>query len=152
MRKFLLIFGIILIGFNSCNKKGDVILSRNFPTSSWERFDFIKAKIDIKKPVTYNLVLNVTFDPSYTYDCISLAFTIFDSNDNPYRTKGYRFYVKEKDGSWKSVLTDGCYHFSFPINNELTINEPGTYNFQLESLMPITPTTGIKYIEIVNVK
>ena len=152
MRKYLLIIGVILMGLSSCNKNGDAFLSRTFPTASWERFDFIKADIVIKKPVTYNLILDVTFDPTYPYDCISLVFSIFDSNENPFRTKGYRFYVKEKDGSWKSTLTDGLYHFTFPINSELSINEPGTYNFQFESRMPITPVIGIHSIKVINVK
>lgn len=154
MRKFLLIIGVILIGLSSCNsnKKGNVLLSRSFPTYSWERFDFIKTEMDLKKPVTYNLVLNVALDPSYPNNYLSLVFTIFDESDNPFRTKGYKFNLKEKDGSWKSTLTDGCYHFSFPINSELTINQPGKYTFQLENRMPITPLSGIHYIEIINIK
>lgn len=154
MRKYLLIIGVVLMGLSSCNfnKKGDALLSRTFPTSSWERFDFVKADIEVKKPVTYNLVLNVALYPSYTYDYLSVVFTVFDSSDQPFRTKGYKFNLKEKDGSWKSTLQDDCYHFSFPINNELSVNEPGIYKFQLESRMPITPLVGIKSIEIINVK
>lgn len=154
MRKYLLIIGMILLGLSSCNsnKKENVLLSRTFPTSNWERFDFVKAEIDLKKPVTYDLALNVTFDPSYSNSYLSVVFTIFDDNDNPFRTKGYKFYLKERDGSWKSTLTDGGYHFSFPINSELSIKEPGKYTFQLENRMPITPLSGINSVEIVNTK
>lgn len=154
MRKFLLIIGMILLGLSACNtsKNNNVLLSRTFPTSNWERFDFVKSEIDLEKPVTYNLVLNATFDPSYTPSYLSLVFTIFDDHDNPYRTKGYKFNLKEKDGSWKSTLTDGGYRFSFPINSELTIYEPGKYTFQLENRMPITPLSGINSVEIVNTK
>ena len=154
MRKILLIIGMILLGLSSCNsnKKENVLLSRTFPTSNWERFDFVKSEIDLKKPVTYDLVLNVTFDPSYAPSYLSVVFTIFDDNDNPFRTKGYKFNLKEKDGSWKSTRTDAGYHFSFPINSELTINEPGKYTFQLENRMPITPLSGINSVEIVNTK
>ena len=81
-----------------------------------------------------------------------VVFTVFDNYDHPLRTKGYKFNLKEKDGSWKSSLTDGSYHFSFPINSELSINEPGKYTFQLENRMPITPLSGINSVEIVNTK
>lgn len=154
MRKFLLIIGMVLLGLSSCNssKKENVLLSRTFPTSNWERFDFVKAEIDLKKPTTYDLVLNATFDPSYSHSYLSVVFTVFDDHNNPFRTKGYKFYLKESDGSWKSTLSDGMYRFSFPINSELTMNEPGKYTFQLENRMPITPLSGINSVEIVNTK
>lgn len=154
MRRFLLVIGVVLLGLSSCNssKKEKALLSRSFPTSNWERFDFVKTDINLTKAVTYDLILNATFDPSYPHSYLSVVFSIFDADGNPFRTKGYKFYLKEKDGSWKSTLIDGSYHFSFPINSELSINEPGKYTFQLENRMPITPLSGIHSIEIVNIK
>ena len=152
MKRALFIITVFLLSLSAChtNKKEEALLSRQFPTSSWERFDFITDDIQIKKPTTYNLSLDVCFDPSYTYNYISVVFTVFDEYDNPFRTKDYKFYLKERDGSWKSTLTDQGYHFSFPINSELNINEPGLYKFQLESRMPITPLQGINEIKLIN--
>jgi gliding motility-associated lipoprotein GldH len=151
MRKKLLVFGLICVAvLSSCSNdsKNKALLVRSFPTLSWERFDFVENKIDIQKPSTYNLVLDVSFDPSYTYNYFSVVFSVFDSEDNLLRSRNYKFRLKENDGSWKSSLIDGIYHFSFPINSELTINEPGTYLFQIENRMPITPLYGIKEISI----
>ena len=155
MKKLILFLGVIfLIGLSSCgpNNAGKVLLSRSFPTTSWERFDFVNANIEVKKATTYDLVLEASFDTTYSYDYLSVVFTIFDAYENPFRTKAYQFRLKENDGSWKSTLVDGCYHFSFPINNEISINEPGGYNFQLENRMPITPLYGIKDISIISNK
>lgn len=152
-RLSLLVLGITLvIGFWSCgtNERNKALLHRNFPTMNWERFDFVKEKIEIKKATSYDLVLTAVFDPEYAYNDLSVVFTIFDAYDNPFRTKAYQFRLKDKDGVWKSTLVDGSYHFTFPINSNLTINEPGTYCFQLENRMPITPLYGIKEISIVN--
>lgn len=156
MKRIALLFlGLsIVLGLSCCGTSNDnkVLLYRNFPSNSWERFDFVKGDIEVKKATTYDLALKVSFAPTYAYNNISVVFTIFDSYNNPFRTKAYSFLLKEKDGSWKSTLVDGCYHFSFPINNELTINEPGVYRFQLENRMPITPLTGITEISIINDK
>lgn len=155
MKKLVLYLGIFfVIGLSSCstNNGGKVLLSRAFPTMSWERFDFVSANIEVKKATTYDLVLQASFDSTYTYDYLSVVFTIFDAYQNPFRTKAYKFHLKEKDGSWKSTLEDGCYHFTFPINSELTVNEPGIYNFQLENRMPITPLYGIKNVSIISNK
>lgn len=151
-RGLLALAAVCLMGLFSCssNKKGDVILSRSFPTSSWERFDFIEDDIEIKKPTTYDLVLTATFDPSYSPDNLTVVFTIFDADGRPFRTKSYKFRLKDGYGAWKSELVDGYYHFTLPINSELTVNEPGTYRFQLENRMPITPLTGIHEIAILN--
>lgn len=155
MKKLILFIGVVFfIGTSSCstNNGGKVLLSRSFPTMSWERFDFVSADIDVKKATTYDLALQASFDTSYAYDYLSVVFTIFDAYENPLRTKAYRFRLKENDGSWKSTLVDGCYHFSFPINNEITFNEPGIYSFQLENRMPITPLYGIKDVSIISNK
>lgn len=153
MKKGFLAFGVLcLICLISCNssKKGETMLFRSFPTASWERFDFIKEDVEIKKPTTYDLVLTASFDPSYAPDNLTVVFTVFDDDERPFRTKSYKFRLKDGYGAWKSELVDGCYHFTLPINSELTINEPGTYRFQLENRMPITPLTGIHEIAILN--
>ena len=151
MKRLILLLGIvILIGLSSCNTGhgNNALLQRSFPTMSWERFDFIQNDVEIKKATSYDLALSVTFDSTYAYNYFAVVFTVFDSYDNPFRTKAYQFRLKDKDGSWKSTLVDGGYHFTFPLNSDLTINEPGVYCFQLENHMPITPLLGIKEISI----
>lgn len=153
MKRVLIVLGVIgLIGFSAChtNKDGKVMLSRAFPTSSWERFDFVERIVELEKPTTYNLSLTATFSPVYPYDYFSMAFSVLDEEAHPLRSKNYRFSLKDRDGLWKSELTDGVYRFTFPINSELTLNEPGTYTFQIENLMSITPLTGINEIVLTN--
>ena len=153
MKRFLLVLGLIgAIGFNAChsNKDGNVLVSRVFPTSSWERFDFVEKVVELKKTTTYDLVLNATFGPDYPFDYFAMAFAVFDDEDNPLRAKNYQFSLKDRDGTWKSELTEGVYHFTFPINNELTLNEPGKYKFQIENRMPITPLLDIKEISLID--
>ena len=141
----------ILLGLGSChtNQSGNVLVTRSFPTSSWERFDFVENTIVLSKPVSYNLDLDVLFDDSYTFNYFSVVFTVFDDQEHPLRTKEYKFNIKDRDGQWKSEKVDGKYHFRFPINSALTMNEPGTYVFQLENHMPITPLLGINEISVI---
>lgn len=153
MKRVLLILGVlVLVGLSSChsNMRNKVLLSREFPTMSWERFDYVKNTMEIDKPVCYNLELDVTFDASYSYNYFSMSFAVFDKSGNPLRAKDYQFNLKDRDGIWKSDLVEGQYHFRFPINNELTLNEPDTYTFQLENRMPITPLLGIKEISLIS--
>ena len=37
-----------------------------------------------------------------------------------------------------------------PINQEMSLNEPGKYLLQLENRMPITPLAGIRHVSIVS--
>lgn len=152
MKRVLLIFGLLaLIGLSSC-WKGDtdkVLMDRDFPTASWERFDFVQRTIVLDKPVTYDLDLDVWFDDNYAFNYFSAVFTVFDSEGNPLRARDYRFTIKDRNGAWKSQVEDGAYHFRFPINSELSLNEPGTYVLQFENHMPITPLYGIRKLSIV---
>ena len=153
MKRIILVLSLIgLFGFSAChtNQNGNVLISRVFPTSSWERFDFLEQTIELKKPVSYDLVLNATFSPEYPFDYFEIAFTVFDDHDHPLRGKNYQFKVKDREGAWKSELTEDGYHFVFPVNSELTLNEPGKYKFQIENRMPITPLLGIKEIMLID--
>lgn len=153
MRRVLLFFGVlVLFSLGSCHTDLDrnVLVSREFPTGSWERFDYVENVITLDKPVSYDLNLEAVFDDSYTFNYFAMVFTLFDQAGNPLRSKNYKFSIKDRNGSWKSESTDGLYHFCFPLNNELSINEPGTYKFQIENHMPITPLIGIREISIIN--
>ena len=153
MKRFWLILSVFaLAGLVSCHQdqQGNVMVSREFPTLSWERFDFVKSTVELEKPVTYNLELEATFDESYPYDYFSMTFAVFDPTGHPLRARDYKFILKDREGLWKSESDEGLYHFRFPINNELSLNEPGSYTFQVENHMPITPLTGIQEIKIIN--
>lgn len=141
-----------VLGMASCHseRSGNALLSRTFKSNGWERFDFITQQVELKRPTTYNLNMEATFSPTYAYDHLTVVFTVFDANDNPLRSKNYQFRLKDADGQWKSELKEGGYTFLLPINSELSLNEPGTYTFQLENRMPITPLEGVQKIAIVN--
>lgn len=152
MKRVLLVFGVLfLLGLSSCHNDqgGNVLVSREFPTSSWERFDYVENTITLSNPVSYNLELEATFDDAYTFNYFEIVFTVFDESGNPLRSKNYKYTVKDRDGLWKSEAVGGVYHFRFPLNNELTLNEPDTYVFQIENHMPITPLTGIREVSII---
>ena len=126
------------------------ILSREFYHNSWERFDYISNDIAVKEGQAFDLSLNISFTEEYPYDNFSMVFTIFDEDDTPYRSKSYSFKLKDADGQWHSELKDGCYTFDLPINQDLTFSESGTYKFQIESRMPITPLVGIRQLRLIN--
>jgi gliding motility-associated lipoprotein GldH len=150
-RPVFLIWILLLIGLGACNsgvKESDTLLSRDFLPAGWERFDFSTDTLHVKKPVTYDLSMTVTFTPEYPFDYFSTVFTVFDMEEQPLRTKSYNFKLKDREGIWKSDLVDGCYTFTLPINNEMAFNEPGMFVLQLENRMPITPLVGIRHISI----
>lgn len=152
MKRVLLVFGVlILFGLSSCHNDPteNVLVSRKFPTSSWERFDYVENVITLSKPIAYNLELDALFDDAYTFNYFEVVFTVFDQSGNPLRSKNYRFTVKDRQGNWKSESVEGTYHFRFPLNNELTLSEPDTYTFQIENHMPITPLSGIREVSII---
>jgi hypothetical protein len=151
MRHLIYSIGFLCcLAFCSCGnkQKDNAILSRTFENNSWERFDYVHGDVTITEPTTYDLSLKIEFSENYSYDNFSMNFTVFDKDQNPYRARDYMFRLKDASGAWKSELKDGGYTFVLPINKELLLNESGTYRFQLENKMPITPLYGIKKIEL----
>ncbi len=126
------------------------LLQRSFYNETWERFDYVRNDIAIKAETTYDLSLHISFTDDYPYDYIDLIFTIFTSDGEPYRSKEYKPKVKDDKGQWSSELKDGCYTFTLPINKQLRLDTPGTYCFQIEQKMPITPLVGVKELTLIN--
>lgn len=153
MKRALLILGVFtLISLSSCHSEqgGKVLISRTFKTASWERFDYVEKPITLNKPVSYDLELDAWFDDSYPFNYFAVVFTVFDTAGNPLRSKDYKFTLKDRDGVWKSQMEEGRYHFRFPLNSNLTLNDPDTYVFQIENHMPITPLLGIREVSIIS--
>ena len=142
-------FCLCLCGCEQQSKNKD-LMQRSFHNTVWERFDFVSTNVEVNEPTTYNLSLRISFTEDYPYDYIDLVFAVLTSDGDRYRGKGYKPKLKDADGKWSSELKDGCYTFTFPINKELVINDPGTYRFQIEQKMPITPLVGVKELTLVN--
>lgn len=143
---FLCLFGC---GQEVNNKE---LMQRSFYETIWERFDYVTADVNITKATTYDLSLRLSFTDDYPYNDISLIFTVFDEKGNPYRSKGYKFNLKDDEGHWNVEKVDGCYSYTLPINKQLMISDPGKYQFRVEQKMPITPVVGVKELKLLNNK
>lgn len=151
MKKIILIAGCLLCLFGCAQKEENrVVLHREFFETLWERFDYVEDKIEVKTETTYDLSLKIAFTDDYPFNDFSMIFTVFSSDGEPYRSKGYKFNLKDDEGNWNVEKVDGCHTFVLPINKSLRISEPGTYNFQIENRMPKTPLVGVKELTLLN--
>lgn len=150
MKRFFLLVLASCFCFFGCNQQQEnaEVLHREFFENQWERFDFVRNNIEVKSATTYNLGMRISFTDNYPYDDFSMVFTVFTDDDEPYRSKGYKFNLKDADGHWNADLVEGCYTFDLPINKALQINEPGTYCFQIENQAPVTPLIGVKELTL----
>lgn len=143
---------MLVLFLTGCNRqeKNSELIQRSFFNNTWERFDYLRNDVEIKEETTFDLSMQVSFTDEYPYDYFSMVFTVFTKEGNPYRSKGYKFSLKDKEGHWNSELKDGSYTFDFPINKQFLITDPGNYRFQIEYRMPITPLVGIKELTLIN--
>ena len=152
MKRFGLLLLACLLCLSGCRQaeKNAVLLHRDFYNTVWERFDYVQDVIEVSSPTTYDLSLRISFTDEYPYNDISLIFTVFDENDDPYRAKAYKFALKDADGNWNSEKVDNAYTFVLPINKQLSILDSGKYRFRIEQKMPITPVVGVKALTLTN--
>ena len=152
MKKSVLLALAFLFCLGGCKQQGEdaELLQRSFYNNQWERFDYVRNNVQVKEATTYDLSLRVSFTEEYPYDYFSMVFAIHDEEENPYRARGYKFKLKDKDGNWNSEMKDGCYTYVLPINKQLQITDPGQYQFKIEQRMPITPLVGVKEIALID--
>ena len=151
MKKIVLLACCFLFLFGCSQKESNnIVLHREFYETLWERFDYVQDNIEVKAETSYDLSLKITFTDDYPYNDFSMIFTVFSSDGEPYRSKGYKFNVKDDEGQWNVESVDGCHTFVLPINKDMRITEAGTYTFQIENHMPITPLVGVKELTLLN--
>ena len=145
MKRHILIALALCFCFLGCSQQQNdgTVIHREFYQTVWERFDFVSNTVEVKEPTTFDLGLSISFAENYPYENISLVFTVFTEDNTPYRSKGYKFRVKDNEGNWNSELIDGSYTFELPINKSLQLTEAGKYRFQIEQKMPVTPLVGV---------
>ena len=145
----LIAFCLVLLGCQQ-QAKNKELLHRVFFNTIWERFDYVRNDIEVKAATTYDLSMRISFTEEYPYEDFSMIFTVFDEKGNPYRSKSYKFNLKDEEGNWNAEKKDDCYTYNLPINRNLTISEPGKYRFIIEQRMPITPVVGVKELVLLN--
>ena len=151
MKKIVLVACCILCLFGCSRQESNMaLLHREFFETLWERFDYVQDNIEVKAETSYDLSLKIAFTDDYPYNDISMIFTVFSSDGEPYRSKGYKFNLKDKEGQWNVENVGGCHTYVLPINKDLRISEPGVYTFQIENHMPITPLVGVKELTLLN--
>ena len=152
MKRFFKVVMVVCMALTGCRQQeqNNEVLHREFYNTVWERFDYVQNVVEVTSPTTYDLSLRLSFTDDYPYNDVSLVFTVFDEHGNPYRAKGYKFKLKDEEGNWNVEKKDGCYTFTLPINKQLTINDPGKYQFVVEQRMPITPVVGVKELVLLN--
>ena len=148
--KKLFWLGCMMLCLFGCTRqeKNTALLHREFYETIWERFDYVKDNIEVKEETSYDLSLKIAFTDDYPYNDISMVFTVFSSDGNPYRARAYKFNLKDEEGHWNVENVDGCHTYVLPINKDLRIVDAGTYTFQIENRMPITPLVGVKELTL----
>ena len=152
MKKITLVLLVLCCSLLGCGRqeKDRELINRSFYNTVWERFDYLKKEVEITSPTTFDLSMQISFTEDYPYDYIDLVFAVFTEEGERYRGKEYVTKLKDEDGQWSAQLVDGCYTFNVPLNKSLQISDPGTYCFQLEQKMPITPIVGVKELVLLN--
>lgn len=149
MKRLVLIlaWSMCLLGCTQ-QHKNTAVLHREFFDTSWERFDYVRNDVEITEETTFDLSMDITFTDDYPFQDFSMVFTVFTADGSPYRSKGYKFNLKDADGNWNCERVGDCYTFVLPINKALRIADKGTYTFQIENRMPITPLLGVKELTL----
>lgn len=149
MKKLVLISCLMLCFFGCSQQENNAtLLHRDFFETMWERFDYVQDSVEIKSGTSFDLSLKIAFTDNYPYNDFSMVFTVFTSDGEPYRSKAYKFNLKDGEGNWNVEKKEECYTFVLPINKDLRIVDAGTYTFQIENRMPITPLVGVKELTL----
>ena len=157
MRHLINIAIISLFLFLSCtNKKDNKIIIKEFQNKEWSRFEYLEGEMNIKDvPVKFDVIMELVVSDQYpsTYEMhqkngdFLFNLTVLNSN-GIYRTKDYKFKLKNNEGYWNADKKDGYYTFRLPVINEMTLSDSDTYKFVIENKYSKDPLQGIKSLTL----
>lgn len=158
MRYFINIIIISLLLFSSCTKvqNNNIIIDKAFQNEEWSRFEFLEGQIEVKKvPAKYDVVMEVVVTDQYpnTYEMhqkdgsFLFNLTVYNSN-GLYRSRDYKYRLKNSEGFWNAEKKNGYYTFHLPVMNELTLDDSDTYKFTIENKYSKDPLQGIKSLTL----
>lgn len=158
MRFILGLLITIFIGLTSCSNRHDgIVISKEFTSEEWSRFDYLYGDLNIQKSSEkYDVVMEVSvsdvfpniYENHQDHSTLSFNLTIINPDDNGIRSRDYNFNLKDKDGNWKAEKSNGYYVFKLPVISEMTFTEEGTYKFQVENKYSKDPLYGIKSLTL----
>lgn len=157
MRYFINIVIISLFAFSSCSKtQNNTIINKEFPNDEWSRFEFLEGEMEVKNvPAKYDVVMEIVVSDQYpnTYEMHqkdgNFLFNLTVHNSNGiYRSRDYRFKLKNDEGYWNAEKKNGYYVFQLPVMNELILSDSDIYKFTIENKYPKDPLQGIKSLTL----
>lgn len=147
IKTLALVLGLFAVSCSGVQNKE--IVNRDFFGDKWNRFDYIKADLDIVDvSSTYQLVMDVVLTDEYPDEFFSFNLTIFYPDEGGYRSNNYRYRVKDTKGEWTTEETDGLRSFEFPVNSRIEFNAKGKHEFMIENKYPKYDLEGIRNLRL----
>ena len=143
MRKLVIILGILLVTFSSCNKNKIYEKRLEFENYTWNRLKplFFDISIsDIKSE--YNIYFTLRHITQYPYDKLKINLTITSPSGDE-RTTVHNFIVKDADGKFTGEGTGDLWDIKLLVKGNISFNKPGVYKIQIDNLMDYFDVVGL---------
>ncbi|MEI6851732.1 MAG: gliding motility lipoprotein GldH [Bacteroidota bacterium] len=137
MKKTILLLIIISALLPSCSQNKVFEKYTKLDNNKWKRDNLIRFDVDIKDVNTnYDVTLALRHTTYYAFANIKVNVTLtFPSGDM--RTRDYDIFIRNSDGSFKGEGAGDLWDITYPVFNDITFPDVGTYKFEVQNVMPI---------------
>jgi gliding motility-associated lipoprotein GldH len=149
MKKTLVLMAIISASLLSCSKSKVYEKFIKLDNYKWKRDNLIRFDVDIKDIKTnYDVTLAIRHTTYYAFANIKVNVTLtFPSGET--RAKYYNIFLRDTDGSFKGEGAGDLWDITYPVFNDITFSEAGTYKFEVQNVMPIVELPDIMDVGLV---
>ena len=146
MKKLLFILPIFALFISSCSKNKVFEKYEKFKNYEWPMDKEASFNVPIEDTAAfYDISIPVRHLENYPYDALVIVMTI-NTPAGEMRSKGYKLQLRDSEGEFIGDGSGDICDATIPIIKKTKFNNPGTYNFEIVSDMPVTPTPAIMEI------
>lgn len=144
----LLMLSILASGLWSCGSRSIYREFREIPDYSWERDRTISFQTELKKEDgALDIDLELRHASYFPYTEMAVVFRIIGP-DGSVRSAEHVIPVRDEKGDFLAKGMGDLWDLSFPVHEGLTLNQSGTYTFEIDNVMPRVRVAGIMDVGI----
>ncbi|MDL2239850.1 hypothetical protein LJC73_06590, partial [Bacteroidales bacterium OttesenSCG-928-L14] len=106
-----------------------------FENGIWPRFEHVKFEVPINPDNSYDMILEVNYDPNINYNVLPLHI-ITTTDDGEERIKEFQFRLKDAYEFRGEMQDNGTITYSQVIRANFSVNQATKYNIDIECFYP----------------
>ncbi len=148
MEKKLFILMLLVLGLFACNNNKVFEQHQKIDNNTWNRFKSLKFNAKIEKAGNYDIFVAIRHANYYEYKNLNIDFAMYSTTGED-RIKPLQLMLRDEENNFVGKGAGDIWDFSFPVFENIALDDSANYRFEIDNVMPIYELPGIMEVGII---